>query len=77
MNDFTKEELEALTISVHHILMLQPQRKEFYVELQEKITANIERYGKPCEHKNCRRVSLLDGHDYDICPNCEFIRMVR
>ena len=47
MNDFTKEELEALIISIHHLRMLKIQREEFYLKLHEKIQSMIEKY---CEH---------------------------
>ena len=76
MNDFTKEELSMLKrLTLQDVN--QFRQNSDCIELMGKIQSMIDNFEKPCSHKNCRRVSLLDGHDYDICPNCEYIRQMR
>ena len=79
MNNFSKEELEDLRNCVANYNSTSDHNFGdcCYPELLKKVDAMIDNYDKPCEHKNCRRVSLLDGHDYDICPSCDFIRTAR
>lgn len=65
MNDFTKEELEALTIAIHHLRMLKIQREEFYIGLQEKLQSMIDNY---CEHDWHKGVHLFN----DVyCTKCK------
>ena len=75
MNEFTKKELKELMYGLYCIAKLDDGMANKI--LYEKIKSMIDSYDAPCEHKNCRRVSLLDGHDYDICPNCDYIRQMR
>lgn len=75
MNDFTKDELEELMHCVYAYRDLCDEDVED--NLCDKLKSIIDNYDKPCGHINCRRVSLLDGHAYDICPNCDYIWMIR
>jgi hypothetical protein len=75
MNDFTKEEL---IIMYHNFAETEFRGTNNKLNgIRIKIRSLIDNHDKPCTHKNCRRISLLDGHDYDICPSCNFIRQVR
>lgn len=44
MNQFSKEELEALIININQLRQLKIQRDEFYSELQDKILNMIDNY---------------------------------
>ena len=79
MNDFTRDELLIILLDMRFYAKQSKPMNESpsHGELREKIEDMIENYDQPCGHINCRRVSLLDGHEYDICANCQFIRIVR
>lgn len=74
MNDFTKQELEYLKLAIYE----RPHSATEEMDAMRKtIQSMIESHEKPCEHKNFRRVSLIDGHEYHICTNCIFITKIR
>lgn len=79
VNDFTKEELQIILLDmdtyINKAVILKVPKH--HLELRDKVESMIDNYDKPCEHKHLRRVSLIDGHEYDICHHCPFIRQVR
>lgn len=61
MNDFTKEELMAISQSICRDWSEHP----IYITLLQKIQYMIDNYDKPCEHKS---INYDDGIYY--CDDC-------
>lgn len=85
MSEFTKDELNDLYYAIRFFWKnrstydLPSDTEEFTNshDLMIKIDSMIENYHKPCTHKKLRRISFLNGKDYDICGNCDYIKRMR
>lgn len=75
MISFTKEELEDLRCCVG--CYEDSYGDPIYKELYDKLHKMINDFNKHCGHHNRRRISLSNGHEYDICPNCQYVAQIR
>jgi len=57
MNDFTKEELQAIIVSIHNLRFNHNPNDEFYAILHEKIADMIDNF-PDCKHR-------IDLHHYN------------
>ena len=70
MNDFTKEELEGLMVSLNYLLKCGLSRRLFYVNLQDKIQSMLESY--LCKHES-QTPSANDSVHMCVKCNEEFV----
>ena len=78
MNDFTKTDLKEILRCLKYMTKGSVTPYSCHTKaLVKKARSMVDNYDKPCEHNNKRRLRLLDGHEYDICANCDFIGQMR
>lgn len=77
MNEFTKEELEAIFYCIDMVKHQDDEYPEFDIMLN-KIQCMIDNYcDHECSNHQPIRLKLLSGKEYDFCETCLHIKRMR